>query len=58
MTTPEYILSNPLAAQSVDAPKPEPAVWFHDVLRADGTPFSTAEVEFLRQFTKGTSTSQ
>lgn len=27
---------------------PEPAVWFHDVFRADGTPFSEAEVAFLR----------
>jgi len=26
----------------------EPAVWFHDVLRADGTPFGPREVRFLR----------
>jgi len=25
----------------------EPAVWFHDVFRADGTPFSTAEVQVI-----------
>src|SRR4029077_7082117 len=25
----------------------EPAVWFHDVFRADGTPFSTAEVQLI-----------
>jgi len=28
---------------------PEPAVWFHDILRADGTPFDEREVAFLRQ---------
>jgi hypothetical protein len=33
-----------------DEPQPEPDVWFHDVLRADGTPFDPAEVEFLRGF--------
>lgn len=27
----------------------EPDVWFHDILRPDGTPFSPAEVEFLKQ---------
>ncbi len=26
---------------------PEPALWFHDVLRADGTPYDPAEVEFI-----------
>ena len=26
----------------------EPTVWFHDILRADGTPFSTAEVKLIR----------
>lgn len=29
----------------------EPAVWFHDLLRADGTPFSQAEVDLIRQLT-------
>ncbi len=33
-----------------DEPKPEPEVWFHDILRADGTPFDVAEVAFLRSF--------
>ena len=33
-----------------DEPQPEPDVWFHDVLRADGTPFDPTEVEFLRGF--------
>jgi hypothetical protein len=27
---------------------PEPAVWFHDVLRADGTPYIAAEAELIR----------
>jgi hypothetical protein len=30
---------------------PEPAVWFHDILRRDGTPFDPAEVEILRRET-------
>jgi hypothetical protein len=34
-----------------DEPKPEPKVWFHDILRADGTAFDDAEVEFLREIT-------
>jgi hypothetical protein len=33
-----------------EQPKPEPQVWFHDVLRADGTPFEASEVRFLREF--------
>lgn len=28
-----------------------PAVWFHDVFRGDGTPFSTDEVAFIRRTT-------
>ena len=31
-------------------PKPEPEVWFHDVLRPDGTPFDAEEARFLREF--------
>ena len=27
----------------------EPALWFHDIFRADGTPFSAAEVRLIRQ---------
>ncbi len=37
-----------------DAPMPdkdEPPVWFHDVFRPDGSPFSTKEVEFIRTIT-------
>lgn len=30
---------------------PEPAVWFHDIFRKDGTPFSTEEVTFIRNIT-------
>jgi hypothetical protein len=33
-----------------EQPKPEPQVWFHDILRADGTPFDASEVQFLREF--------
>jgi len=29
----------------------EPAVWFHDVFRRDGTPFSSAETDFIRELT-------
>jgi hypothetical protein len=29
----------------------EPKVWFHDILRADGRPYSVEEVEFLRSIT-------
>jgi len=29
----------------------EPAVWFHDVLRADGSPYDPEEVELIRRLT-------
>lgn len=29
----------------------EPSVWFHDVFRPDGTPYSTAEVDVIRKLT-------
>jgi hypothetical protein len=29
----------------------EPAVWFHEVFRTDGTPYKVEEVEFIRQMT-------
>jgi hypothetical protein len=32
---------------------PEPAVWHHDVLRPDGTPYDEREVEALRRLTRG-----
>ena len=31
---------------------PEPPVWFHDILRSDGTPYSKAEVDFVKSITK------
>lgn len=30
----------------------QPAVWFHEVLRPDGTPYRAAEVELIRQLTE------
>ncbi|WP_206366990.1 glycoside hydrolase family 2 TIM barrel-domain containing protein [Sphingobacterium sp. SGG-5] len=30
---------------------PEPAVWFHDIFRQDGTPYSEKEVEFIKNMT-------
>ena len=29
--------------------RPEPEIWFHDILRADGTPYSEDEVNFIKQ---------
>lgn len=31
---------------------PEPEVWFHDIFRKDGTPYSQEEVGFIRSMTK------
>lgn len=31
----------------------EPAVWHHDIFRADGTPYSEEEVAFLKEFITG-----
>lgn len=39
-----------------DTPIPdgtEPAVWFHDIFRKDGTPYDKAETEFIRTVTSG-----
>jgi hypothetical protein len=33
---------------------PEPKVWFHDILRADGTPFDAAEVALIKKITRAT----
>lgn len=30
---------------------PEPAVWFHDIFRPDGTPYDAAEVELIQKIT-------
>ena len=38
-----------------DTPMPggkEPELWFHDILRKDGTPFSETEVQLIRSLTK------
>ncbi len=32
---------------------PEPSLWFHDILRSDGTPFNKHEVAFIRSITSG-----
>jgi hypothetical protein len=32
----------------------EPAVWFHDIFRADGTPYDPAETAFIRSLTSAT----
>ena len=36
---------------SSKAGDPEPEVWFHDIYRLDGTPFSQDEVDFIRRMT-------
>jgi hypothetical protein len=28
---------------------PEPALWFHDVFRKDGSPFSVAEIQVIKK---------
>jgi hypothetical protein len=35
----------------------EPAIWFHEVFRTDGTPYSAAEVQFIKQMTGVSSSS-
>lgn len=32
-------------------PEGEPKIWFHDILRPDGRPYSVEEIEFIRQET-------
>jgi hypothetical protein len=34
----------------------EPAVWFHDIFRPDGTPFSSSEVQLIRDLTQRANT--
>jgi hypothetical protein len=29
----------------------EPKIWFHDIVRPDGTPFSGEEIEFIKKMT-------
>jgi len=57
-------------AESISTPTPtprdswvkrydaEPAVWFHDIFRTDGTPFSTAEVQLIRNLSVGRNASR
>ena len=33
-------------------PIPEPTLWFHDILRIDGSAFNNKEVEFIKEFLK------
>jgi hypothetical protein len=37
-----------------EEPSPEPEIWFHDILRPDGSPFDPDETRFLRTFLKTT----
>jgi hypothetical protein len=30
----------------------EPKIWFHDIFRKDGTPFSDDEIKFIKAITK------
>jgi len=39
-----------------DEPKPEPKIWFHDILHPDGSAFDEAEALFLRNITGSGST--
>ena len=32
-------------------PIPEPALWFHDIFRIDGTPFEQTEIDFIKAMT-------
>ena len=34
-----------------DEQVPEPEIWFHDIFRTDGSPFSEKEVSFIREMT-------
>jgi len=36
---------------SSKAGDPEPKVWFHDIFRLDGTPYSEAEIRFIKKMT-------
>ncbi len=37
---------------SSKAGDPEPEIWFHDIFRLDGTPYSQREVDFIRSMTQ------
>ncbi len=36
----------------------EPALWFHDIFRSDGTPYDSSETEFIRQLTQSAEASK
>jgi hypothetical protein len=36
-----------------DSVRQQPPVWFHEVLRPDGTPYREAEVRLIRELTAG-----
>jgi hypothetical protein len=47
--------TNTIFAWSAPLPdKDEPPIWFHDIFRPDGSPFSEKEIEFIKSCTKGT----
>ena len=33
-------------------PLPEPAIWFHDLLRGDGTPYDAKEIAIFKELTR------
>lgn len=39
--------------EGYEPPEPEPTPWFHDILRADGSPYDPAEAAFLRGILPG-----
>ena len=42
----------PWATWDDKTPRPEPKVWFHDILRPNGKPFSKKEAKFIKSMTK------
>lgn len=44
--------SSPIPTYDPDSVLDEPKLWFHDVLRKDGTPFNQAEVTFIKNMRK------
>src|SRR6185437_6464882 len=36
----------------------QPSVWFHDIFRTNGVPYSQQEVDFIRQMTRETESQQ
>ena len=40
--------SNTIFPWGSEENSPEPEVWFHDILRQDGTPFSQEEVDLIK----------